>query len=283
MNMPAWIEIKDVTKKIDEFQLGPVNLEIEPGTITALVGNNGSGKSTLLKLMMNLANLNGGAIRVLGKPVDGNDESWKRQVTFQPQKQVGWNAYTGQELKELIAPLYTKWDDKLFDRMIKLFDLSLDKRFGKLSPGMQQKLSLSLALPRSTSILILDEPTASLDIPSKALFMDLLVDWMEQEDRAVVLTTHQPEDLRKLADYLFLMQDGQAVGHFEKDKLAAGYRRYWLNELPAEAVPGELSRSGSELVSGNPDATEQFLLAQGIEVIDHKSLELEEIISLLLK
>lgn len=281
--MPAWIEIQDVRKNIDDFRLGPIDLKIEPGTITALVGNNGSGKSTLLKLIMNLANLNGGAIRVLGKPVDGNDESWKRQVTFQPQKQVGWNAYTGSDLKKLIAPLYTKWDDKLFDRMIKLFDLSLDKRFGKLSPGMQQKLSLSLALPRKTDILILDEPTASLDIPSKALFMDILVEWMEQEDRAVILTTHQADDLRKLADYLFLMEDGQAVGHYEKDVLAAGYRRYWLSEMPAEAVPGELLRLGSELVSENPDETEQFLLTQDIEVIDHKSLELEEIISLLLK
>lgn len=281
--MPAWIEIQDVRKKIDEFRLGPVNLKVEPGTITALVGNNGSGKSTLLKLMMNLANLDGGAIRILGKLVDGKDESWKRHVTFQPQKQIGWNAYTGDELKRLIAPLYPKWDDKLFTQMISLFDIPLDKRFGKLSPGMQQKLSLSLALPRCTDILILDEPTASLDIPSKSKFMDLLVDWMEQENRAVILTTHQAEDLRKLADYLFLMQDGQAIGHFEKDRLISGYRRYWLSDLPASPVPGERSRSGSQLVSENPDATEQYITEHGLTVIDDKALELEEIISLLLK
>ncbi|WP_203333931.1 ATP-binding cassette domain-containing protein [Planococcus beigongshangi] len=281
--MPAWIEIQDVRKKIDEFRLGPINLKIEPGTITALVGNNGSGKSTLLKLMMNLANLDGGAIHILGKLVDGKDESWKKHVTFQPQKQIGWNAYTGDELKRLIAPLYPKWDDKLFMQMIRLFDIPLDKRYGKLSPGMQQKLSLSFALPRCTDILILDEPTASLDIPSKSQFMELLVDWMEQEDRAVIVTTHQADDLRKLADYLFLMQDGKPVGHFEKDALAAGYRRYWLSEMPARPVPGEHSRSGSELVSGNPDATEQYLLEQSIDVINHKPLELEEIISLLLR
>ncbi|WP_033541303.1 ATP-binding cassette domain-containing protein [Planococcus sp. CAU13] len=281
--MPAWIEIQDVRKNIDDFRLGPINLNIEPGTITALVGNNGSGKSTLLKLIMNLANLDGGAIRVLGKLVDGNDEGWKRHVTFQPQKQVGWNAYKGHELKELIAPLYTKWDDRLFGRMIELFDIPLDKRFGKMSPGMQQKLSLSLALPRGTDILILDEPTASLDIPSKALFMDLLVDWMEQEDRAVVLTTHQPEDLRKLADYLFLMRDGKPAGLYEKDVLATTYRRYWISGMPADTLPGELSRSGNELISDNPDATEQYLLEHGIDAIDNKLLELEEIISLLLK
>lgn len=281
--MLPWIEIKDARKKIDDFQLGPVSLAIEPGTITALVGNNGSGKSTLLKLLMNLANMDGGAIRILGKPVDGKDESWKRHITFQPQKQVGWDAYTGVELKKLIAPLYVKWDDKLFDRMIQLFGIPLDKRFGKLSPGMQQKLSLSLALPRSTDILILDEPTASLDIPSKTLFMDLMVDWMEPEDRAVILTTHHTEDLRKLADYLFLMQNGQAVGHYEKDWLITQYRRYWLTEMPTGPVPGELSRSGSQLISGDSDATEQYLRAQNFQVIDDQALELEDIISLLLK
>lgn len=281
--MQPWIEIKDVNKKIDDFQLGPVSLSIEPGTITALVGNNGSGKSTLLKLIMNLANLDGGGIRVFGKSVDGKDESWKRHVTFQPQNTVGWNAYTGEDLKRLIAPLYTKWDEKLFERMIQLLDIPLDKRFGKLSPGLQQKLSLSLALPRNTEILILDEPTVSLDIPSKKQFMDLLVEWMEREDRAVILTTHQPEDLQKLADYLFLMKDGQSVGRYEKDMLVAGFRRYWLKEMPAVPVPGELSRSGNELISDNPDATEQYFTQHENSVIDVKALELEEIISLLLK
>lgn len=281
--MPSWIEIKDISKKIDDFQLGPVSLSIEPGTITALVGNNGSGKSTLLKIIMNMANADSGEIWVLGKPVDGQDESWKRHVTFQPQNAIGWNAYTGEDLKRLIAPLYSKWDDKLFERMIQLFDIPLNKRFGKMSPGMQQKLSLSLALPRSTDILILDEPTASLDIPSKNLFTELLVEWMEQEDRAVILTTHQADDLRKLADYLFLLQDGNPAGHYEKDELATAYRRYWLGEMPEVAVPGELARSGNELVSENPDVTEQYLLEQGISVIDNKALELEEIIGLLLK
>lgn len=280
--MIPWIELTQVNKQIDDFRLGPVSLTIEPGTITALVGNNGSGKSSLLKLIMNLANMDGGDIQVFGKPVGGEDESWKRHVTFLPQASVGWNAYTGNDLKKLIAPLYAKWDDVLFEHMIHLLDIPLDKRFGKLSPGVQQKLSLSLALPRHTDILILDEPTASLDIPSKNLVMDLLVDWMEREDRAIILTTHQPESLRKLADYLFLMKDGQAIGHYEKDQLISGFRRYWLAEMPAEAVPGERSRSGRQIVSGHLEATENYLAEHRIGIVDNKALELEEVISLLL-
>ncbi|WP_211653275.1 ABC transporter ATP-binding protein [Planococcus alpniumensis] len=280
--MIPWIELTQVNKQIDDFRLGPIDLAIEPGTITALVGNNGSGKSTLLKLIMNLANVDTGDIQVFGKPVDGEDESWKKHVTFLPQTPVGWNAYTGNDLKNLIAPLYPKWEDALFEHTIQLLGIPLDKRFGKLSPGMQQKLSLSLALPRNTDILILDEPTASLDIPSKNLVMDLLVDWMEREDRAVILTTHQPESLRKLADYLFLIKDGQAIGNYEKDQLVSRFRRYWLTEMPAEAVPGERSRSGRQLVSDNLEGTEKYCAKHGIGIVDDKALELEEIISLLL-
>ncbi|MDN5709281.1 MAG: ABC transporter ATP-binding protein [Planococcus sp. (in: firmicutes)] len=280
--MIPWIELTQVNKQIDDFRLGPIDLAIEPSTITALVGNNGSGKSTLLKLIMNLANVDTGDIQVFGKPVDGEDESWKKHVTFLPQTPVGWNAYTGNDLKNLIAPLYPKWEDALFEHTIQLLGIPLDKRFGKLSPGMQQKLSLALALPRNTDILILDEPTASLDIPSKNLVMDLLVDWMEREDRAVILTTHQPESLRKLADYLFLIKDGQAIGHYEKDQLVSGFRRYWLTEMPAKAVPGELSRSGRQLVSDNLEDTEKYCAKHGIGIVDDKALELEEIISLLL-
>lgn len=277
------IELKEVSKQIDDFRLGPISIAVEPGTITAFVGNNGSGKSTLLKLIMNLANLDRGEIRVNGKPVDGKDESWKKDITFQPQRAVGWDAYTGTDLKKLIAPLYTKWDEVLFERMIALFNVPLDKRFDKLSPGMQQKLSLSLSLPRSTDILILDEPTASLDIPSQKLVMDLLVDWMEKEDRVIILTTHQPETLRKLADYLLLLQNGQVVGRYEKDLLITGFRRYWLKEMPALPVPGELSRSGKQLISENPDVTERYFMEQESDIIDDNALELEEIISLLLK
>ena len=130
--MLPWIEVKEVRKEIEDFQLGPISLGVEPGTILAIVGNNGSGKSALLKLIMNLANVDDGEIRVFGKSVDGTDEGWKSHITYQPQRAVGWGAYTGTELKKLIAPLYTNWDEKLFGHMIKLFGVPLNKRFSKL-------------------------------------------------------------------------------------------------------------------------------------------------------
>ncbi|MDQ0429399.1 ABC-2 type transport system ATP-binding protein [Planomicrobium stackebrandtii] len=281
--MPSWIEINALQKNMDDFQLGPISLTIEPGTITGLVGNNGSGKSTLLKLVMNLANADAGTIEVFGETVAGKDESWKQKLAFQPQKIIGWDAYTGTTLKEMISSLYGEWDEALFEQMVRLFDIPLDKRFGKMSQGMQQKLSLALALPRNTEVLILDEPTAFLDIPSKRHFMDLLIDWMDAKERAVIITSHQTDDLRKLADYLFVMRDGKAIGHFEKEALLESYRRYWLDGVPGDSVPGEVSRDRQQLVSEDPAAAEHYFAVQNITVIDHAALDLEEIIDLLLK
>ncbi|RDW22370.1 ABC transporter ATP-binding protein [Oceanobacillus arenosus] len=281
--MKAYVEISKLQKSIDDFQLGPIDLIIEPETITALVGNNGSGKSTLLKLMVNLASSDSGNIKLFNTTVGREDESWKKNVAYLPQNIIGMDAYTGNTLKALIEILYPNWDNALFMELIKLFDVPLDKRFGKLSQGVQQKLNLALTVARNTPLLLLDEPTAFMDIPSKRFFMDILVDWMDKGDRSIILTSHQVEDIKKLSDYLFVLRNGDMIGNFEKENLTENYKRYWLNDqLPNTTIPGEVSRAHLQIVSNNPEVTEIFLQKNKIRWIDRKSLELEEIITLLL-
>ncbi|AXI10740.1 ATP-binding cassette domain-containing protein [Oceanobacillus sp. 143] len=281
--MKAYAEISQLQKNIDDFQLGPIDLTIEPETITALVGNNGTGKSTLLKLMMNLASRDSGDIKLFNTSVSNGNESWKRNVAYLPQTIIGMDAYTGNTLKALIESLYPNWDDSLFIEMINLFDVPLNKRFGKLSQGVRQKLNLALTVARNTPLLVLDEPTAFMDIPSKKFFMDILVDWMDKGDRSIIITSHQVEDIKKLSDYLFVLRNGKAIGNFEKEALTENYKRYWLNGLlPNTAIPGEVSRANLQIISNKPEKTEVFLQKNNIGWIDRKSLELEEIITLLL-
>ncbi|RDW20439.1 ATP-binding cassette domain-containing protein [Oceanobacillus chungangensis] len=281
--MEPYVEISNLQKKIDDFQLGPIDLAIEPETITALVGNNGSGKSTLLKLIMNLASSDSGNIKLFNTPVGKEDESWQRNVAYLPQSTIGMDAYTGNALKALIESLYPKWDNALFMELINLFDVPLNKRFGKMSQGVQQKLNLALTVARNTPLLLLDEPTAFMDIPSKKFFMDILIDWMDKGDRSIIITSHQVEDIKKLSDYLFVLRNGKVIGNFEKEALTESYKRYWLNStLPNTAIPGEVSRAHPQIVSNHPEETEIFLQKNNIGWIDRKSLELEEIITLLL-
>jgi len=276
--------IHDLEKKVDDFHLGPIDLTIEPGTVTALIGNNGSGKSTLIKLMMNLAKPDMGNIHLFDKFVYGQDESWKQHVAYLPQKQIGFSPYNGHTLRELISGLYPNWDQPLFDNLIKAFQVPLDKTYEKLSPGAQQKLNLALTIPRGTKLMILDEPTNFMDIPSKSLLLDVLADWVERDGRALIFASHQVEDIRKLADYLAILKDGRQIGMFEKERLMETYQSYWINGLPEHAaIPGLVERQANGLVSDDPEATESWLKAQHISWQDRTSLDLEEIIGLLMK
>ncbi|MFA1822128.1 ATP-binding cassette domain-containing protein [Virgibacillus oceani] len=275
--------MSNVKKRIDEFELGPLNLTIEPGTITTLIGNNGSGKSTVLKLMMDLAKADNGNIKILGAHVGDKDESWKSSISYQPQTVVGWNTFTGKTLKNFIAPLYPDWDDRKFEEMTKSLKIPLNKRFGKLSQGVRQKLNLALTIPRNTPILLLDEPTASLDIPSRKIIIDLLTEWMEQDERAIVMTSHQSEDILKLADYLSVLQSGNLLGTYEKETLKESYMRYWMkNETPDTLVPGEAAREGQMIISKDPAATEKYFAENNFLFTSATKLDLDEIITILL-
>lgn len=281
--MDTWVTMTDLQKTIDDFQLGPIDLRFEAGTITALIGNNGSGKSTLLKLMMHLVKPDQGEVRLFGEPAGSEEKTWKPHVAYLPQSPVGVNMFTGEALRDLTASWYPDWDEELFRYMVKQFNVPLKKKYSKLSPGVQQKLNLTLMLPRNASLMILDEPTAFLDIPSTKKLGDILTDWMDQGERAILLTSHQVEDVRKLSDYIAILHDGELLGSFEKGALQERFRRYWMtSDLPREKVPGEVSRDDRQLVTDDAQRTEAFFEAKGVEWYEQKALDLEDIITLLM-
>ncbi|WP_042221271.1 ATP-binding cassette domain-containing protein [Oceanobacillus manasiensis] len=281
--MKTLAEIRQIQKQVDEFTLGPLDLTVEAGTITALVGNNGSGKSTLLKLMMNLAKADTGNIKIANTLVNDPEEEWKTHIAYQPQTMIGWDAFTGKALRDFIAPLYPAWDDELFNQLIQAFSIPLNKRFAKLSQGMQRKLSLALTISRNTSILLLDEPTAFMDISSKQKLMQFLTEWMESGERAIVMSTHQVDDITKLADYLCVLQDGNWKGTYEKETMQHMYWQYWMRDaLPSEPFPGEVSREGKQFITNKPEATETYLDEHQLSIVNQQTLDLEATLTLLL-
>ena len=167
--------------------------------------------------------------RLLGQSVLGEDESWKVNIAYLPQKPPLIAPFTGHEMKELTSQWYPTWDEPYFQKVVSLFGIDLSEKIKKLSPGAQQQLYLALVLARNAQVLILDEPTAHLDIPSKKILNDLLVEWMDNGERTIILATHQVEDIQKLADYLIVLKDGSIFGKFEKEELRDMYKRYWFS------------------------------------------------------
>ncbi|MED0716089.1 ABC transporter ATP-binding protein [Aeribacillus composti] len=282
--MQPWLEIMQLRKTIDDFQLGPIDLSFEPGTIHALIGKNGAGKSTLMKMLMNLVKKDEGQIRLFGQSIQNRDESWKQHISYLPQTLIGCNSFTGLELMKLTSHWYSTWDQKYFDQLVQMFDIPLRKLYRNLSQGVQKKLSITLTLACDTDILILDEPTAHMDIPSKQMLMDILVEWMERSEKLMIIASHQTDDIRKLADYLIVLKNGQLLGKFEKEELASRYKRYFLQQpLPNKPIPGEIGRKGKQIViTQQQENTEQYLIKHQYDWIKAESLELEEIITIML-
>lgn len=283
--MTTPLVIHSVKKKIEDFLLGPIDLTLESGTVTALVGNNGAGKSTLLKTIMQMARQDAGDIIIFGSNTKNQDEAWKKQIAYQPQALAACDSFTGNELLRLFSRWYPNWDQRLFEEMITTFEIPLNKKYGKLSQGNQQKLVSALTLARNAELLILDEPTASMDILSKQRYMNFLIKWMEREGKTIFISTHQMEDIRKLADYLIFMNHGQVVGSFEKDQLGRKYKRYWLTEdLPAFAIPGELEREGLRILTSNlPLETETYFQQENMQWHTDKFVDLEDAVTYLLE
>ncbi|MBD7963941.1 ATP-binding cassette domain-containing protein [Fictibacillus norfolkensis] len=133
--MKLCTQIERVEKTVDDFTVGPIDLDIELGTITALIGNNGAGKSTLIKMMMNLVKPDNGLLLHFGTNIKSS-EHWKQEVAYQPQSVLGCDLLTGNHLRDLMAPWYKNWDQEMFMNLVKTFEIDLNKRFIKMSKGM---------------------------------------------------------------------------------------------------------------------------------------------------
>lgn len=116
--------------------------------------------------------------------------------------------------------------------------------------------------------------------------MEMLTEWMDAGDRAIITATHQISDMEKLSDYLIVLKGGKEIGNYEKERLASHFYRYWFRDaFPAKAIPGEVERDQDlkQLISSDPQATETFMREQGIQWTGCQVLDLEEAITLLLQ
>gem|GEM_PF-4842577 len=141
-----------------------------------------------------------------------------------------------------------------------------------------------MTIPQNAPRLILDEPTSFMDIPSKQLLIEILTDWMDQGERGIVMASHQIADIMKLADYLYVLQDGKQFDTFEKEELLQCYRIYWVApRLPEEPIPSEVARENQSIISEAPNETEAFFRDRHVTITHQTALDPGEILSYLLE
>jgi ABC-2 type transport system ATP-binding protein len=280
------LSLKDVKKSYGNFELGPVDLNIEPGSIVAVVGPNGGGKSTLMGMLMNLIQPDSGELKLFGGTYPDDEVAIKRRVGYVPERPVGGDEMSAESLGEFFSRFYPKWDHRLYEDLLKRARIEPDKRLGELSKGVQRRLAFALALATGSELLLLDEPTAGVDPFGRREILEDISRFMEGGDKTVVFATHVMEEVRRIADYVLFLADGEFLGLYEKDTLLEEWRIFWVNREPEGDVPGVVEVEGgspARIVCDSLQETGQALFAQDIRIVRSGVLDLEEVLSHLMR
>jgi ABC-2 type transport system ATP-binding protein len=186
-----------------------LTVRLEPGNVYGLLGVNGAGKSTLLKLITGLLFGNSGSIRSLGRDPAQREPGYLAEVFLLPEELAITNI-TGSEYLARRAPFYPRFDHGRFARYLTEFDVSKDRRLSALSLGQQKKFLLAFGLACGSSVVLLDEPTNGLDIPSKGQFRRVIAESVTP-DRLFVISTHQVRDVGALIDPIVVLHRGEVL------------------------------------------------------------------------
>ena len=217
------LEINRLVKKYKDFTLN-CSMKVEQGCITGLVGENGAGKSTTFKAALGLISYDSGDITLMGKePSELKEEDKSRiGVTL---AESGFSGYL--KVKDIIpvmSAMYPEFDRSRFESLCRKFGVPQDKYIKEFSTGMKAKLKVLVAVTHGADFLLLDEPTTGLDVMAREGILNLLREYMEEdENRSILISSHISTDLEGLCDDIYLIHEGQIILHEETDALLNEY------------------------------------------------------------
>jgi len=209
--MDTALEIRGVGKAYPGFALRNVDLTLPAGYVMGLIGPNGAGKTTLIKLVMNLVRRDAGEIEIFGLDNLSHEAATKARIGFVYDEPCFPHDVSAGELGRAIGPFYPGWSDDRYRQLLDEFGVPRRKRFKTLSRGTQMKLALALALAHDADLLLMDEPTAGLDLAFRRELLDHLSNILQDERKTVLLSTHITSDLERFADFITLIDDGEIV------------------------------------------------------------------------
>lgn len=286
--MEKALQCRSLTKLFRDFTLGPLELDLEPGTVLGLVGPNGAGKTTFLQCLVGLLRADAGETRVFGRPNDLDRPAWKLDIGYVGDLQVFWERWTAARNLEFVAQFYPDWSQERAAELAGRLRLPLEKRAKDLSTGNRVKLSLVMALARSPRLLLLDEPTSGMDPVVRAELLEVLFETLETGDRAILYATHILSEISRLADDLAFLDEGRLRLRARKEDLLERWRRITFRHDDGEVqLPSVVShrREGKDhqVVSADFASTLRQLRELGAENIRDTNMSIEEIAIQILK
>ncbi|NMB38848.1 MAG: ABC transporter ATP-binding protein [Firmicutes bacterium] len=266
------LEIKGLTKRYDGFTLDNVNLALPKGNIMGFIGENGAGKSTTIKLILNVIHRDSGEVKVFGRDNIEYENEIKENIGVVYDESNFPDTLNAGNINTIMKNIYKNWDQDAFDHYLKKFSLPRKKDIKSFSRGMKMKLAIATALSHQAKLLILDEPTSGLDPIIRDEILDIFLDFIQDEEHSIFLSTHITSDIEKIADYIAFIHQGKIVFVESKDVLLDTYgvlkcRTSEFDALDKTFVKGyRKNKFGVEALVEKHKLKEQY-------TIDHASIE----------
>ncbi len=230
------VKVDKLVKNYGDFKLD-VSLEIPDGMVTGLVGKNGAGKSTTIKSILGLVKPDGGHVTINGKETLALSGKDKEDIGV-ALSDSGFSTYLSvEDVIAIMKKMYASFDEELFRKSCTSQGLPFNKPIKEFSTGMKAKLRVLVAMSHNAQLLIMDEPTAGLDVEARNDILDLLRDYLTQDEkRSILITSHISSDLEGLCDDIYLIHDGKIVLHEDTDAILDNYGVLKVDEASFEKL-----------------------------------------------
>lgn len=280
------LELQNLSKSYpkSEFTLDRISFSLPYGSILGFVGENGAGKTTTIGCILNTIRKDSGTVKLFGKEMEDEDTDIREKigVVYDGDNFPGF--WTAGQLSKVMAGLFMNWDQALFQKYMEDFQLPLKQKIKHYSKGMTMKLAIAAALSHHPQLLILDEATSGLDPVMRDDMLDVFLEFVQEENHSILLSSHITSDLEKVADYITFIHRGRIILTAPKDDLVYRYAVMRCRERQFQAVDRE-----DVLAYRKRDTQIDVLVADGREaqrkykdvVVDHTSVD--EIMLLLAK
>ncbi|MBQ0000781.1 MAG: ABC transporter ATP-binding protein [Clostridiales bacterium] len=230
------ITVKNLVKNYEDFNL-EISMEIPSGTVTGLIGKNGAGKSTTIKSILGLIKPDGGEVKVFGTEASKMKAGDKEALGVALSDACFSGELAVDDIAKILKKMYRAFDADAFLKKCKQMKLPKDKSIKAFSTGMKAKLRVLIAMSHKAKLLILDEPTAGLDVEARMDILDMLRDYIsEDEERSILITSHISSDLEGICDDIYMIHDGRVILHEDTDTILAQYALLKVDEHQMEKL-----------------------------------------------
>lgn len=213
------IEIKGVTKKYDGFSLKEVSFDVPKGCIMGFIGQNGAGKTTTIRSILRITDIDEGDISILGLDHKKDEEEIKKYLGVVFDEMPFHDMFTAYDMGKIFEGLYPEWDYEIYNGYLERFGLPGKKKIGKFSKGMKMKLQIACALSHHAKLLIMDEATTGLDPVVRDEILHIFMEYMQDGDCSILMSSHITSDLEKIADMVTFIDKGKILLTGYKDEI----------------------------------------------------------------